>query len=79
MHFLLFRKIKRVKMNKRKTSPILTWIYFVLSIGSLISSGIYIRNATITSALRDILPAVIFGLIGILWVFMFGDGRKNCQ
>jgi hypothetical protein len=77
MLFLLFRKLKRIEMSKQKISPVLTWIYFFLSIGSLISSGIYLRNALITSALKDILPAAIFALLGILWVFMFGEGRSN--
>lgn len=64
-------------MSERKISKGLTWIYFLLSIGSLIASGIYVRNASITSALGDIFPAVIFGLLGVLWVFLFGEGRKS--
>ena len=64
-------------MKTRKTSPGLTWVYFFLSFGSLIASGIYLRNASITSAVGDIVPALIFGLLGVLWVFLFGEGKKN--
>lgn len=64
-------------MKTQKINVGLTWFYFFLSIGSLLSSGIYIRNATITYALEDIIPATIFGLLGILWVFLFGEGRKS--
>ncbi len=64
-------------MGKQKISSGLTWFYFFLSIGSLIASGIYLRNASITSAAADIIQAIVFGLLGILWVFLFGEGRKG--
>lgn len=63
-------------MSKQKISNGLTWLYFFLAIGSLISAGLNLRNSLITSEAEDIIPAIVFGLLGVLWVFLFGEGRR---
>lgn len=52
----------------------LSWIFFVVSAGSLIAAGIYLEKVMILGpSLWDILRAIAFGLlgIGILGVIMF--------
>jgi hypothetical protein len=60
--------------KKLRTSKMLSWIFFVVSAGSLIAAGIYLEKVMILGpSLWDILRAIAFGLlgIGILGVIMF--------
>ncbi len=65
-------------MSGNRTPTGLTWLYFVLAIGSLMASGIYIASAVQDGgSVGRIVRAVIFGLLGILWVYMYGEGRRR--
>jgi len=59
-------------MTPKRNGPS-RWLYFILGVGALLASGIYLGIArtdglTTGGGLRIIL----FGLLGILWVFLFG-------
>jgi hypothetical protein len=61
--------------GRRKPSR---WLYFVLSIGSLVASGIYIGTAAAQGfPTGRILRAVMFGLLGIFWTLMYGESRPK--
>ena len=65
-------------MNDGKMAKPLMWLFFVLSIGSLVASGIYLE-ITLSGAgnFWDVLKFIVYGLLGILWVFLFGQGMKQ--
>jgi hypothetical protein len=49
-----------------KGSSGFSWIFFVLSSGTLISAGIFIEKIVLTEAVwMDYLSAVVFGAIGL--------------
>jgi hypothetical protein len=67
-------------MNKQKKRTPPRWFYFAIGIGSLMASGIYIgigKTAGFSSG--RVIPAVIFGVLGLLWVLMYGEdaGRSR--
>jgi hypothetical protein len=52
--------------NKNLQQKLLTWIFYFLSVGMLVSGGIYIEKIILTkAALADILKALIFCLVGV--------------
>ena len=57
--------------SKRAVPP--RWLFFILGVGALLASGIFIGIAR-TSGLTTggIVRIVLFGLLGIRWVFQFG-------
>ena len=62
------------------TPRALTWLYFVLAVGSLVACGIYIASSLHDGgSVGAIARAVIFGLLGILWVYMHGEGRRKAD
>ena len=52
------------------------WIFFVLGIGELLASGIYIEIASHEFP-RGIIRAVAFGLLGVYFVLMYGECRRR--
>ena len=66
--------------EKMKTSKILSWIFLIVSAGSLIAAGIYLEKVMILGpSLWDSLRAIAFGLlgIGILGFAMFGQKQEE--
>jgi hypothetical protein len=62
--------------RERGTPP--RWLYFVIGIGSLIASGIYIGSGiTAGFSIGRIVRVAAFGLLGILWVLLYGQGRPG--
>jgi len=56
--------------NKQSQSPP-RWLFLVLTVGSLLASGIYIGKIVFLDAtIGSILRAVIFGVLGVLWLYM---------
>jgi Flp pilus assembly protein TadB len=54
------------------------WLYFILSVCALMASGIYLCLAmTAGASTGRILRVIIFGLLGILWVLMYGAGGRQ--
>jgi hypothetical protein len=54
----------------------LTWVFFVLAIGALVSAGIYLEKSIAESfAIANVVKTLIFMVLGILFVIMFGQGR----
>jgi hypothetical protein len=54
------------------------WLYFILSVFALTASGIYLGLAmTAGASTGRILRVIIFGLLGILWVLMYGAGGRQ--
>jgi hypothetical protein len=52
--------------KKSRNSKILSWIFFVVGVGSLIAAGIYLEKVMILGpSLWDSLRAISFGLLGI--------------
>lgn len=67
------------KKSRSKRTPS-RWFFFAIGIGSLMASGIYIGIAkTAGSSSGRAIPAVIFGVLGLLWVLMYGQdaGRSR--
>lgn len=65
-------------MSQRDFPTPLRWLFFVISVGALISSGIYLGIGSSAGFLTGrILRAVIFGLLGIFSVLMYGTGKKH--
>lgn len=65
-------------MNQGKMAKPLMWLFFVLAIGSLIASGIYLEiMRSGTGNFWDIVRFLVYGLLGILWVYLFGQGMKQ--
>ena len=63
--------------TKKKNQPP-SWLYLFLAVGSLLASGIYIGimgRAGFTT--WDFIRAVIFGALGILWLFMSRNIKDN--
>jgi len=54
------------------------WLYFILSVCSLMASGIHLGLAvTAGFSAGRILRVVVFGLLGMLWVLMYGAGGRH--
>jgi len=54
------------------------WLYFILGVGALLASGIFLgiaRSEGFTSG--GILRIVLFGLLGILWTLLYGAGADR--
>jgi hypothetical protein len=65
-------------MNKtiRRTPP--RWLYFVIGVGALIACGIYVGTGAAEGFTSGrIARAVMFGVLGLLWVFQYGQGRRS--
>ena len=63
-----------------QTSKTLSWIFFVISVGSLIAAGIYLEKVIVHGqSLWDILRAIAFGMlgIGVLWAIIFTKKRES--
>ncbi len=64
-------------LERRRRIPS-RWWFFVIGIGSLVASGIYVGTAAAQSfPAGRILRAVIFGLVGIACMLMYGEHRKG--
>jgi hypothetical protein len=49
------------------------WLYFILGVGALLAAGIFLGIArTDGFTAGRLIRIVLFGLLGILWVFLFG-------
>jgi|GEM_PF-1796827 len=60
-------------MSPKRTGPP-SWVYFILGVGALLASGIFLGIArTDGFTAGGILRIVLFGLLGILWVLLFGN------
>ena len=62
------------------TSKTLSWIFFVISVGSLIAAGIYLEKMNLLGpSLWDSLRAIAFGMlgIGVLWAIIFTKKRES--
>jgi hypothetical protein len=58
-------------MNNKKTKSPPRWFFLALTVGSLLASGIYIGKIVfLDAAAGSILRAVIFGVLGVLWLYM---------
>lgn len=59
-------------MSPKRTGPP-RWVYFILGVGALLASGLFLGIArTEGFTTGGILRIVLFGLLGILWVFLSG-------
>jgi hypothetical protein len=69
---------ENVTMSNRERGTPPRWLYFVIGIGSLIASGIYIGSGiTAGFSTGRIVRVAAFGFLGILWVFLYGQGRAR--
>jgi hypothetical protein len=58
-------------MNNKQIKSPPRWLFLALTIGSLLASGIYIGKIVfLDAAAGSILQAVIFGVLGVLWLLM---------
>ena len=66
--------------EKLQTPKMLSWIFFIVSAGSLIAAGIYLEKVMILGpSLWDSLRAIAFGVlgIGILGFSMFDQKQEE--
>jgi hypothetical protein len=63
-------------VRKKKISPVLMWIFFIVGIGELLASGIYIEIASHEFP-RGIIRAFAFGFLGVYFMFMYGECRRR--
>jgi len=66
-------------INQRRKSKIFSWVFFILSVGALISGGIYIEKVVLTAASNlDILRAVLFCIFGaVLSAYSFFGNERG--
>jgi hypothetical protein len=63
-------------MTTKRTGPP-RWLYFILGVGALLSSGIFLGIARINGfTAGGLLRIILFGLLGILWILFFGRGPR---
>ena len=66
-------------MAKRGLPRILRWIYFSLSIGTLVAAGIYIGAAVSAQGTEEPLRALMFFLLGTFFMLMYGENRPGAK
>jgi hypothetical protein len=65
-------------MSARPTPGGLRWFFFVIGVGSLIASGIYLGTATRDPDVSNrLLRALMFLLNGLFWILMYGENRER--
>ena len=65
-------------MTRKRFSAYFTWLYFILGVFCLMSAGVYLeRAALIVIEPSFFLRGLFYGLLGIFWMLMFGNSRKN--
>lgn len=65
-------------MSQHDLPTPLRWLFFVIGVGACISSGIYLGiGASDGFPTGRILRAVIFGLLGIFGVLMYGTSKSR--
>jgi len=64
-------------MHKKTVPTALRWFFFVLSIGTLTSAGIYLKAYIAGgTVLWDGLRALMFFLLGIFFTLMYGENKR---
>lgn len=65
-------------MNGKGIAKTLRWFLFVIGIGALVASGIYLRTVVAESgATWRILRALMFLLLGTFFMLMYGENRSG--
>jgi len=65
-------------MQKTGLPTGLRWFYFVLSIGTMISAGIYLKTYVAGGTLLGAgLRALMFFLLGTFFTLMYGENRRS--
>ncbi|MBD3290717.1 hypothetical protein GF337_18065 [candidate division KSB1 bacterium] len=65
-------------MTRNRISARFTWIYFILGVFCLITAGVHIeRAALIAIAPSFFLRGFFYALLGIFWMVLFGNSKKN--
>jgi hypothetical protein len=64
-------------MTPKRTGPP-RWLYFILGVGALMASGVFLGIARADGFTTGrIIRIILFGLLGILWVFWYGDRSRR--
>ena len=67
-----------METKKKKQPP--SWLYLFLAVGSLLASGIYMGiMGRVGFSTWDFIRALIFGSLGILWLYMSRHTQENKQ
>ena len=65
-------------MSDRPIPKALRWFYFVIGVGSLMSSGIYLGTAVATGGTGwRFLRAIMFLLLGLFFMLMYGENKSE--
>ena len=64
-------------MRNREIPTALRWFFFVLSIGTMISAGIYLKAYIVgCTALGEGLRSLMFFLLGTFFTLMYGESNR---
>lgn len=64
-------------MDKKEIPTILRWFFFVLGIGTMIASGIYLKAYVAGGTLLgEGLRALMFFLLGLFFTLMYGENKR---
>ena len=66
-------------MSKQGLPRVLRWIYFSLSIGTLMASGIYLGAGLSAQGISEPLRALMFFLLGTFFMLMYGENRPDSK
>ena len=64
-------------MIRKGLPKTLRWIFFSLSIGTLVAAGIYLGGALSRESPAQPLRAVMFLLLGTFFLLMYGENRPD--
>jgi len=68
---------KENQMIRKGLPKTLRWIFFSLSIGTLVAAGIYLGGALSRESPAQPLRAVMFLLLGTFFLLMYGENRPD--
>lgn len=65
-------------MTGKRFSAHFTWLYFILGVFCLITAGVFMERAALIPIVPSFfLRGLLYGLLGIFLLLMFGSSRKN--